>query len=278
MNRSKAYEICESIIKLHSKTFHRAFSLLPKKQRDAVWAIYAFCRTVDDIVDESEHPREELKRFEDEFQRFLAGDIDKENPQWLALDDVFSTFDMNTQAFLDMVKGQKMDIEDRRYQTLEDVLDYSYHVASTVGLMLLPVLAPKNQHKLVDAAIQLGYGMQITNILRDIGEDLQRSRVYIPKDLMDKHGYTYDDLDQNDNGKAFQAVWEEMAELAEMYYERALESIHLYPVYSRPPVKGAAILYRAILNEIRKNDYNVFTQKNFVSAQKKDKLLSAHIS
>jgi len=95
---------------------------------------------------------------------------------------------------------------------------------------------------------------------------------------MDKHNYTYEQLENKDNGDEFKAVWEEMAKLAEMYYERALSTIHLYPLYSRPPVKGAAILYQAILDEIRANDYNVFTAKNYVSSQKKEKLLSAHTS
>lgn len=278
MNRLKAYEECESIIKLHSKTFHRAFSLLPKNQRNAVWAIYAFCRTVDDIVDESNHPKEDLQKFEEEFQHFLAGNIDFNRAQWAALHDVFSRHEMNTQAFIDMIKGQRMDIDDRRYESLEDVLDYSYHVASTVGLMLLPVLAPKNQTQLMDGAIQLGYAMQLTNILRDVGEDFKRGRVYIPKDLMDKHGYTYEMLEHQDNGPAFKLVWEEMAVLAEMYYERALATITLYPLYSQPPVKGAAVLYRAILNEIRKNNYNVFTAKNYVSSKNKEKILSSHFN
>ncbi|PPA72363.1 phytoene/squalene synthase family protein [Jeotgalibacillus proteolyticus] len=277
MNKLKAYEECETIIKLHSKTFHRAFSLLPSKQRNAVWAIYAFCRQVDDLVDESDHPREELLNFEKEFQLFLAGDVDKENPRWVALQDVFNEYDMNTSAFLAMIKGQRMDIEDRHYLTLEDVLDYSYHVASTVGLMLLPVLAPKNHHHLTDSAIQLGYAMQLTNILRDIGEDLQRNRVYLPADLMKKHSYTYEQLEKGDNGIEFRALWEEVAQLAEMYYERGLSTIQDYPLYSRPPVKGAAVLYRAILDEVRSNEYNVFTVKNFVPTKRKEKILSTHL-
>ncbi|KIL47375.1 phytoene/squalene synthase family protein [Jeotgalibacillus campisalis] len=277
MNRSTAYKTCESIIKLHSKTFHRAFSLLPKNQRNAVWAIYAFCRTVDDLVDENEHPREELQNFEEEFHQFLAGNVNTSDPKWFALQDVYANYSMNTDAFLAMIEGQKMDIEEKRYQSLEDVLHYSYHVASTVGLMLLPVLAPQTHNKLVDGAVQLGYAMQITNILRDIGEDFDRGRVYLPQELMDKHEYTYAMLERKENSSQFKALWEEMAQLAEMYYDRALATIHEYPVYSRPPVKGAAVLYRAILDEVRGNDYNVFTVKNVVSVQSKEKILAAHI-
>ncbi|MGD7045249.1 phytoene/squalene synthase family protein [Jeotgalibacillus proteolyticus] len=277
MNRSTAYEECESIIKLHSKTFHRAFSLLPKNQRNAVWAIYAFCRTVDDIVDENEHPKEELQLFEEEFQQFLAGSPNTKDAKWFALQDVFANYEMNTDAFLAMIEGQKMDIEDKCYRSLEDVLNYSYHVASTVGLMLLPVLAPKTHDKLLDSAVQLGYAMQITNILRDVGEDLERGRVYLPQELMDKHGYTYSMLERMENNSQFKLLWEEMAQLAEIYYDRAMTKIHEYPVYSRPPVKGAAVLYRAILDEVRSNDYNVFTVKNYVSGQSKEKILSAHM-
>ncbi|WP_227395788.1 phytoene/squalene synthase family protein [Jeotgalibacillus aurantiacus] len=275
MELTKAYKECENIIKEHSKTFHRAFSLLPGDQRRAVWAIYGFCRTVDDIVDESEFPEEELRIFEQEFANFLNGHVDSSNARWVALADVFSKYDMNVQAFQDMVKGQKMDLAHRDYRTIDDVLDYSYHVASTVGLMLLPVLAPDNEKELRESAVQLGYAMQITNILRDVGEDLERNRVYLPKDVMNRHQYSEERLYERIGGEQFNAVWEELAGLAEQHYDAAMAKMHLYPVYSRPPVKGAAVLYRAILDEIRKNEYNVFTVKNYVSSREKDRLLSS---
>ncbi|TMU88119.1 phytoene/squalene synthase family protein [Bacillus sp. BHET2] len=269
----EAYDQCENIIKQHSKTFYRAFSLLPKNQKKAVWAVYAFCRRVDDIVDEGTSPSEELRQFEMEFESFLKG-FNHNDAMWIALDDVFKNFNMDIEAFRDMIRGQRMDLSDRVYVKMGDVLDYSYHVASTVGLMLLPVLAPGKEEQLRDDGIYLGYAMQITNILRDIGEDLERGRLYIPQDLLVKYEYTVTDLMEHRNNEAFRSIWEEMASLAEDYYEKAFRTLNLYPVYSRTPVKGAALLYRAILGEVRNNHYNVFSEKHNVSKDLKERIIS----
>jgi 15-cis-phytoene synthase len=270
----EAYDHCENIIKLHSKTFYRAFSLLPKDQKKAVWAVYAFCRKVDDIVDEGLWPSDELLQFEREFESFLMGYYNEEVPMWVALNDVFKHFNMDIEAFRDMIKGQRMDLNERAYVTMDDVLDYSYHVASTVGLMLLPILAPGKEHQLREDGIYLGYAMQLTNILRDIGEDLERGRLYIPQDLLVKYEYTVTELMDYRNNEAFRSIWEEMALVAEDYYDKAFRTMNLYPVYSRTPVKGAALLYRAILGEVRKNHYNVFSKKHFVSKDVKEKIIS----
>jgi 15-cis-phytoene synthase len=270
----EAYDHCENIIKLHSKTFYRAFSLLPKDQKKAVWAVYAFCRKVDDIVDEGLWPSDELLQFEREFESFLMGHYNEQVPMWVALNDVFKHFNMDIEAFRDMIKGQRMDLNERVYVTMDDVLDYSYHVASTVGLMLLPILAPGKEHQLREDGIYLGYAMQLTNILRDIGEDLERGRLYIPQDLLVKYEYTVTELMDYRNNEAFRSIWEEMALVAEDYYDKAFRTMNLYPVYSRTPVKGAALLYRAILGEVRKNHYNVFSKKHFVSKDVKEKIIS----
>ncbi|KPL61454.1 phytoene/squalene synthase family protein [Rossellomorea vietnamensis] len=271
----EAYDHCENIIKVHSKTFYRAFSLLPKDQKKAVWAVYAFCRKVDDIVDEGTNPSEELRRFEMEFESYLSGYYPQNEPMWIALDDVFKRFNMDVGAFRDMIKGQRMDLSERVYVKMDDVLDYSYHVASTVGLMLLPILAPGKEQLLREDGIYLGYAMQLTNILRDIGEDLERGRLYIPQDLLVKYEYTVTDLKEHRINDAFQSIWEEMARLAEDYYEKAFRTMNLYPVYSRTPVKGAALLYRAILSEVRNSHYNVFSKKHFVSKDVKEKIISS---
>ncbi|WP_064092221.1 phytoene/squalene synthase family protein [Rossellomorea aquimaris] len=275
MNKiSEAYDHCENLIKHHSKTFYKAFSLLPKDQKKAVWAVYAFCRKVDDLVDEGLRPIEDLQEFESQFESFLDGEFDHNQPMWVALSDVFYHYDMDTQAFKDMIKGQRMDIDEKIYRTVQDLLEYSYHVASTVGLMLLPILAPGKERELREDGIHLGYAMQITNILRDIGEDLERGRLYIPQDLLVKYEYTITDLQSHKNNQAFRQIWEELAQIAESFYEKSFRTMNLYPLYSRTPVKGAALLYRAILKEIRKNQYNVFSQKNYVPRDKKEKIIS----
>lgn len=274
MNLNQAYRFCEEIIAANSKSFYKSFSMLPKESRKAVWAIYAFCRTVDDIVDEGADPAAQLTLFKKEFHDFLSGDFDPMNPMWLALSDVFHNYDMDAEAFKSMIEGQEMDLQHRHFQTLQDVLGYSYHVASSVGLMLLPVLAPGKTVVLKEGAIALGYAMQITNILRDIDEDLQMGRLYLPAELMEKYNLGLDDLRRGAVTPAFISVWEEMADEAEHQYRKAFETINEYPVSSRIPVKGAGMVYREILTTIRKKDYNVFGQKHFVPDQSKQRILA----
>ncbi|WP_203333832.1 phytoene/squalene synthase family protein [Planococcus beigongshangi] len=274
MELKEAYRFCEEVIAANSKSFYKSFSLLPKEKRKAVWAIYAFCRTVDDIVDEGNDPIRQLALFKQVFRDFLAGNYDARNPMWLALSDVFKNYDMDDEAFASMIAGQEMDLLIKRYQTFEEVLDYSYHVASSVGLMLLPVLAPGKTALLKDGAIALGYAMQITNILRDIDEDLGMGRIYLPSELMTKYNLSEQDLHNKTVTPTFVAVWEEMAIKAEYYYRKAFETINEYPVSSRIPVKGAGLVYREILTTIRKKDHNVFGQKHFVPDQSKQQILA----
>ncbi|WP_156897273.1 phytoene/squalene synthase family protein [Alkalicoccus chagannorensis] len=268
-----AYDHCRQVIEYHSKTFAKAFQHLPKKKKQAVWAVYAFCRTADDVVDEGDGTDQGLLAFQNEFDAFVSGDIDRSNPLWRAMEDTFQHFSFDLKPFYDMIEGQKMDLYGRQYETVEDVLDYSYHVASTVGLMLLPILAPKKKEELHDSAVKLGYAMQITNILRDVGEDSTLGRNYLPDELMQKHGYTESMLLTGEVNDQFVALWEEMAAMAEHYYEEGLALIHYYPLQSRMPVQAAAYFYRGILGAARKNGYDVFSERAVVSQQEKKQII-----
>lgn len=274
MNLKDAYTSCEKIIAMHSKSFYKAFSLLPKEKRKAVWAVYAFCRTVDDIVDEGSNSREELEQFKTDFQNFLTGDYDIKNPMWLALADVFEKYDMDVEAFSGLITGQEMDLTVNRYRTMEELLNYSYYVASTVGLMLLPILAPSKTAILKEGAISLGYAMQITNILRDIGEDLEMGRIYLPEEIMKKYELHEDELRAGIVSPQFIAVWEDLAKTAELHYQKAFETINEYPLSSRVPVKGAALVYREILATIRIKEYKVFCEKHYVPDESKQEILA----
>ena len=256
------------------KDFFKSFCLLPKKQKKAVWAIYAFCRRADDIVDEGKNPKIELEEFAREFDLFIEGQLESDHPAWLALSDVFANFEVDPQPFYDMIKGQRMDLYPEPLQNKKDLLNYCYHVASSVGLMLLPVIAPGKENCLREGAVSLGYAMQITNILRDIGEDLDKGRVYLPLEVMDKYAYSHRDLQSNKINAAFIDLWEDLASDAEAYYQHALDSIPHYPLYSRTPVEGAARMYRAILNTARKNHYQVFEHRNFVSDEDKKQIIA----
>ncbi|MCP3026312.1 phytoene/squalene synthase family protein [Halobacillus sp. A5] len=269
-----AYDYCKQVIDQHSKTFSTAFALLPKEQKKAVWAIYTFCRRVDDIVDEGNHPERELYFFAEEFQLFTQGKLNSPHPGWVALSDVFEKFTIDPAPFQEMIQGQWMDLRPSTIENKNDLLTYCYHVASTVGLMLLPVIAPGKEKELRQGAVELGYAMQITNILRDIGEDLDRDRIYLPRQLLRRYHYSTKDLVEGTVNQAFVDLWEDLASDAETYYAKALSTLPEYPLYSRTPVKGAAYMYRAILTSVRENNYEVFNKRNYVTDQQKKQIIA----
>lgn len=277
MTRQEAYRQCEDVMKKGSLTFYRAFSLLSKPDRQAVAAVYTFCRMLDDAVDESERPEESLTVFLAEFSRFLTGD-DQESALWIALRDVWQRYEMDVEPFFELAEGMKWDLHKTRYATLEETEQYSYYAASTVGLMLLPILAPEakedERRQLKQGAIDLGIAMQLTNILRDIGEDLDRNRIYVPHELLAQHGLTAHDLFERNVTPQFVSLWETMAERAESLYRSARQTHHLYPATSRKPVQAAALLYEGILDAARSNNYDVFTKRAYVSTLQKGKLLA----
>ncbi|SDN39284.1 phytoene/squalene synthase family protein [Alkalicoccus daliensis] len=274
MHVQQAYEYCKGIIETNSKTFAKAFHHLPKHKRQAVWAVYAFCRQADDIVDEESSENISLEDFQTQLNQFADGELITEDPLWIALKDTFKKYPMDLQPFYEMLQGQKMDLNHSKYKTLSEVLDYSYHVASTVGLMLLPILAPDKTKELRESAVKLGYAMQITNILRDIGEDYEKGRRYLPEELMKKHGYTESMLSAGIVNQAFIHLWEDLAGCAEGFYREALKDMHLYPLPSRVPVQAAAHFYERILHSARANNYDVFQQRAFVSLEEKKTILN----
>ncbi|GAE27760.1 phytoene synthase [Halalkalibacter wakoensis JCM 9140] len=269
-----AYEKCREVIEQNSKSFAKAFSILPAPKRKAVWAVYAFCRRVDDIVDENGGSVSELYEFEKQFKNFLEHTTPMNDFMWIALRDVFSRYDMNTQPFFDMIKGQKLDFEKTTYDTINELEMYAYHVASTVGLMLLPILAPATHNQLKEGAVSLGLAMQLTNILRDVGEDLHKGRIYLPKEIMDLYDYKKEDLQNHVLNDNFIKLWEDIANRAEGYYEEALQSMELYPEDSRLPVQSSLFIYRGILQAVRENDYEVFTKRAFVSKDQMQQIVT----
>lgn len=268
---------CKKSIQTNSLTFYKAFSKIKsRRKRKAIYAVYDFCRYADDLVDEYQD-EEKLNKLEKDLVKHISG-IYVNSYRFRALKrHTFKLYDKDDyQAFFDMIKGQKMDLYGHEYQTIDDLLTYSYYVAGTVGLMLVPILAYKDKKELKDFAIHLGYGMQITNILRDIGEDYTNNRIYVPKNLMEKANYSLDDLKNGTINNEFKVLFESLAQLAETYFDEALSKISLFPEDSRKPLAYSIILYRAILNACRRAKYDVFTKKNFVSDEKKLEIIKAY--
>jgi len=274
----------EAVIKENSKTFYRAFKAISNpQQRNGVFAVYAFCRYADDLIDEA-HDEKALNQLERDIVAFFDHPSKSAKSHWrmraltLPYDHFYKNMDVKIarQPYLDMIRGQRMDLTKNRYQTYEELLDYCYCVASSVGLMLLPILAPETHLQLKDCAIHLGYAMQLTNILRDIGEDYRRGRVYLPLDWMQQANYTMADLEGGIINDSFKALFEKIAAQATHYYQLAHQDMHLFPEETRHPLAIAALLYEQILNACRKEDYDVFSKKNFVNHEEKAKMISEY--
>jgi len=282
----KAYDECQRITSLYAKTFALGTSFLSPEKRTAVWAIYVWCRRTDDLVD---GPRVEQrcsslkdvlanweKRLEDVFSGYARDALD------LALVDTIQRYpDMDIQPFRDMIAGMLMDVEMSRFSTFDDLYLYCYRVAGTVGLMTLPVMGSadgtqKMLEDAKDAALSLGVALQLTNILRDVGEDRLRGRIYLPLEDLKRFDYTEEDLMNGVLDSRYVALMRFEIERARMYFQRAEDGIGLLSPDARLPVRASLDMYRRILDVIEENEYNNFTKRAYVA--KKNKLMMLPVS
>ncbi|HBE21178.1 MAG TPA: phytoene synthase [Cyanobacteria bacterium UBA11159] len=280
-SQSDAYEICRQITAKYAKTFYLATWLMPEEKRRAIWAIYVWCRRTDELVDGPQArltTTETLDRWEKQLESVFAGEpVDDTD---VALVDTLQRFPMDIAPFRDMIAGQRMDLHRSRYETFEELKLYCYRVAGTVGLMTSPVLgldtskgktpwnAP-NSNNPIEEAIALGIAKQLTNILRDVGEDAQRGRIYLPLEDLAMFNYTEADLFNGVVDDRWKALMRFQIQRAHKFYSQAEKAIGLLCRDSRWPVWAATMLYQGILDVIERNQYDVFRQRAYVSTSRK---------
>ncbi len=267
-----SYHRCKQVIKKHSASFFAAFSKINNpKRRHGIYAVYAYCRYVDDLIDEQKDlPK--LLAYKSELDDFVKG-FKTRGFRWRALADTRRHFyhqETDFQPFYEMIEGQEFDANDVRMQTLPQLLQYCDLVASSVGKMLLPILAPTAKMDLTPFANALGRAFQLTNILRDIGEDYRLDRIYLPESLMREFKYSMVDLSTQTINSEFIQLWEHLAKIAEAYYQEAKTYLKDFPEDTRVPLLASLLIYREILTVIRQNQYQVMTTKHYVS--KRDKI------
>lgn len=257
MNLNNAYELSEKIIIKHSKSFYLAFKDLPPAKKLGVFAVYGFCREVDDAIDELQ----DETRLRDYAQALHHLDtMDAHNPIMWALADTIARFKIPLMPFMDMIYGQQLDLNFKAIPDEAALLRYCYYVASSVGLMLLPILATQHHEKIKTSGIQLGYAMQLTNILRDVGEDFhEKNRIYLPQSLLSKD--VLQAIQTKEVNSAFIAVWERLAQCAENYYEIAIRDIKYYDEDSKVAITRAIVYYRGILDAVRAQKYDCLSQR-----------------
>ena len=282
VSRSEAYEYCRQITAKYSKTFYLGTLLMPPEKRQAIWAIYVWCRRTDELVDGPESrftTPETLEDWEEKLESVFAG-RPLEDPD-VALVDTLERFPIDIQPFRDMIAGQRMDLYRNRYENFEELKLYCYRVAGTVGLMSSAVLgidgkqnsAPWNRfvepYIPQEEAIALGIANQLTNILRDVGEDAQRGRIYLPLDELALFDYTEEDLFNGVINSRWRKLMAFQIQRARKYYADAERGISFLNPDSRWPVWSALMLYKGILDVIEQNDYDVFNTRAFVPTGRK---------
>ena len=258
------YAICGEIARANSKSFYLSSRFLPFAKRRAVWAVYAFCRTADDIVDRNTGADERLAAIDAwEVQLHAAYAGRASTPIFTAFADAVANYGVPLHAALDLLRGARMDVTVNRYATYRELSDYCYLVASTVGVLVTPILGALDASARGHAAV-LGRAMQLTNILRDVGEDAQLGRIYLPAEDLHAFGYGEADLFDGVVDERFIALMRFEIERARALYREAEPGIALLQPDSRYAVRLALHLYRAILDAIESNRYDVFTRRAFV--------------
>ncbi len=268
INLKSDYRYCKKVTRINSKSFYAAFSCLPKIKAEAVYAVYAFCRAVDDAVDmesDVERAKENLNALSKNLDRVYQGDVPESNG-WLAFSDTVKKWDIPKKPFEEQIKGQLYDLEFKPFENLEELYKYCDCVAGSVGRMLLPILATKNRAILNDSAGKIGVAMQLTNILRDVGEDLRdRDRVYLPQDRIKFYKIDINDLRNSLINDNFISLWEELAKKSEELYEEGLNTISKFDSDSIKPLFLSVVIYRGIHQAVRKNEYDCLSKRNFVT-------------
>ena len=261
----KAYKQAEIITAEHSKSFHFASGLLPEEKRSAVRALYAFCRTVDDIVDEVELKKDrdfELNYWREIVQTASFPTDDLVAAAWA---DTLTRYHIPRHYALQLIDGVARDLSQTRYQTFDDLATYCYGVASTVGLMSMYIIGFKS-HEAVPYAIKLGVALQMTNILRDVGEDYRNGRLYLPREELTFYGIREQDIAEGrvtDNWRQFMKF---QIERTRQLYEESWAGVKMLEREGQLAIGAASVFYQGILDDIEKHDYDVFSRRASLSA------------
>lgn len=257
-----AYSQCESMTQEHSRSFFMASQLLPREKRLAARALYAFCRTTDDIVD---NPNLDTHTTLNQWRkRALAWNPVAHDPIALAWADARLRFSIPRHYAQQLIDGVARDLHQDRYETFEELATYCYGVASTVGLMSMHIIG-FNSEAALPYAIKLGVALQLTNILRDIGEDWERGRLYLPLEELYFFDLTEDDVAygrMSDRWRTFMRF--QIARTRQIYAE-AWPGIAMLHRDGRLAIAAAASFYRAILDDIEENDYDTFNRRAYIS-------------
>ncbi len=261
---SAAYRVCEQVTKAHSRTFMMASSLLPRAKRRGARALYAFCRVCDNLVDAPQgegDPREMLERWRCQVLHVQsAGD----DPVAVAWADTRTRYQIPWRYAEQLIAGVAQDLDKRRYETFDELAEYCYGVASTVGLMAMHIIGFQDS-RTIPYAVKLGVALQLTNVLRDVGEDWRNGRLYLPQEELAAFGLSEQDVEAAVVDDRWRDLMRFQLARTRQLYDEALPGVALLDPDGRFAITAAAQLYRSILDDIEAHDFDVFRRRAHVS-------------
>jgi phytoene synthase len=268
---AQSQEYCQKVARSRAKNFYYSFLLLSKQQRRAMCAIYAFMRYCDDLSDEPGANRAAMERWRTEMEDALDGRFG-DHPVWPAFHYTVRRFGIPHQYFRDMIDGVASDLEPRRVETFDELYAYCYRVASVVGLTTIHIFGFDTPSAL-PLAEKCGVAFQLTNILRDIREDVEKDRVYLPAEDLRRFGVTDIDLRSGNRNEAVLRLMQFEAARARHYYDESRPLLELIHPRSRPSLEALITIYSRLLDRIQQRNYDVFSTRVRLSAAEKSWIL-----
>lgn len=258
----QSYEHCRRVARTRARNFYYSFVLLAKEQKDAMCAMYAFMRFCDDLSDDHGASAAAVDRWRSELDDALKGRF-SDNPVWPAFYDSVTRYAIPHVYFYDMIEGVRSDLEPRNVKTFDELYQYCYRVASVVGLTTIHIFGFDSPQALV-LAEKCGVGFQLTNILRDIREDYENNRVYIPAEDIQRFGADLKSYDDH-----FQSLMRFEAERARAYYDESAPLIGLVHKRSRASLWALIEIYRRLLKRIERSNFQVLARRISLPAWEK---------
>jgi len=266
----------KELLRIFSKSFFMSTLLLPRNRRKAVFALYGFCRFADNLVDKPrDRSRQEIYDEIEALQRELRIAYrtgESEHPVLCAFIHVARAFNIPMEYPMDLFKGLLMDVDHKPYSTFDDLYLFCYRVAGVVGLMMTHILGYSDDAAF-EYASNLGVAMQLTNILRDITEDKDNRRLYLPLDEMERFGVSWEDIEKERFTPHVRNLIEFSCSRARKYYDDAAPGIPMLDKKCRFAIYSAASIYGGILDKIAKNGYNPFKGRVYVSQAEKARII-----
>jgi phytoene synthase len=262
-------EYCQQKAASSGSSFYYSFLFLPAERRRAIIALYAFCREVDDVVDEGMDPQvaaAKLAWWRAEVANLFNGK--PQHPVTRALDPHRESFGISAERLNEIIDGMEMDLRQTRYLDWAGLERYCYRVASVVGLLAAGIFGYRDARTL-DYAKNLGIAFQLTNIIRDVGEDARKNRVYLPVEDLQRFGVPAADILQAKETPAFRSLMQFEAERARGYYRDAMAALPPEDRRAQRPGLIMAAIYRALLEEIQRDGFHVLTQRTSLTPLRK---------